>query len=77
MPLAEVAEVEVVEGPATIKSENGLLRNYVRLNVRDRDAADLVAEARAGRGPRGQAARRRLRRVDRPVRARGPRAADA
>ncbi|MGO9465512.1 MAG: efflux RND transporter permease subunit, partial [Isosphaeraceae bacterium] len=28
------------------KSENGLLRNYVRMNVRGRDAADLVAEAR-------------------------------
>ena len=37
---------QVVEGPATIKSENGLLRNYVRVNVRDRDAADLVAEAK-------------------------------
>jgi copper/silver efflux system protein len=46
IPLAEVADVAIVEGPATIKSENGLLRNYVRLNVRDRDAVDLVAEAR-------------------------------
>ncbi len=33
---AEVADVRIVEGPATIKSENGLLRNYVRLNVRGR-----------------------------------------
>jgi len=46
IPLSEVADVKVVEGPASIKSENGLLRNYVRLNVRDRDAADLVAEAK-------------------------------
>jgi Cu(I)/Ag(I) efflux system membrane protein CusA/SilA len=46
IPLSEVADVAAVEGPATIKSENGLLRNYVRLNVRDRDAADLVAEAK-------------------------------
>jgi copper/silver efflux system protein len=46
IPLSEVAEVAVVEGPATIKSENGLLRNYVRLNVHDRDAVELVAEAR-------------------------------
>ena len=43
IPLAEVADVAIVEGPATIKSENGLLRNYVRLNVHDRDAVDLVA----------------------------------
>jgi copper/silver efflux system protein len=46
IPLSEVAEVAVVEGPATIKSENGLLRNYVRVNVRDRDAVDLVAAAK-------------------------------
>ena len=46
MQLAEVADVQIVEGPATIKGENGLLRNYVRLNVRDRDSLDFVAEAR-------------------------------
>ncbi len=46
IPLAEVARVAVIEGPATIKSENGLLRNYVRMNVRGRDATDLVDEAR-------------------------------
>jgi Cu(I)/Ag(I) efflux system membrane protein CusA/SilA len=44
--LDEVADVRVVEGPATIKGENGFLRNYVRLNVRGRDAAAFVAEAR-------------------------------
>ncbi|HVW38391.1 MAG TPA: efflux RND transporter permease subunit, partial [Pirellulales bacterium] len=44
--LAEVADVRIVEGPASIKSENGLLRNYVRLNVRGRGAVDFVAEAR-------------------------------
>jgi len=46
IPLSEVADITVVEGPATDQSENGLLRNYVRINVRDRDAADLVAEAK-------------------------------
>jgi Cu(I)/Ag(I) efflux system membrane protein CusA/SilA len=46
LPLSEVADVRVVEGPATIKSDNGLLRNYVRLNVRGRSAADFVEEAR-------------------------------
>jgi Cu(I)/Ag(I) efflux system membrane protein CusA/SilA len=44
--LDRVADVRVVEGPATIKSENGLLRNYVRLNVRDASAGDFVAKAR-------------------------------
>jgi Cu(I)/Ag(I) efflux system membrane protein CusA/SilA len=44
--LAEVADVRVTEGPATIKGENGLLRNYVRLNVRGRDAGEFVEAAR-------------------------------
>jgi Cu(I)/Ag(I) efflux system membrane protein CusA/SilA len=44
--LDNVADIQVTEGPATIKSENGWLRNYVRLNVRDRDVLDFVAEAR-------------------------------
>jgi Cu(I)/Ag(I) efflux system membrane protein CusA/SilA len=43
--LGQVADVRIVEGSATIKSENGLLRNYVRLNARGRDSADLVEEA--------------------------------
>lgn len=44
--LGEVAEIEIAEGPASIKSENGRLRNYVRLNVRGRDAEEFVREAR-------------------------------
>jgi copper/silver efflux system protein len=46
IPLAEVADVRITEGPATIKSENGLLRNYVRLNVRGRNLDDFLQEAR-------------------------------
>ncbi|HEV3117900.1 MAG TPA: efflux RND transporter permease subunit, partial [Gemmataceae bacterium] len=46
VPLADVADVRISEGPATIKSENGLLRNYVYLNVRDRSLVDFVDEAR-------------------------------
>ena len=45
VPLAEVADIRVTEGPPTIKGENGLLRNYVRLNVRGRDAGEFVAAA--------------------------------
>jgi Cu/Ag efflux pump CusA len=46
IPLVEVAEVRIVEGPAMIKSENGRLRNYVTLNVRgDRDIVGFVEEA--------------------------------
>lgn len=46
VPLETVAEVKVTEGPATIKSENGWLRNYVRLNVRNRSPFEFVDEAR-------------------------------
>jgi Cu(I)/Ag(I) efflux system membrane protein CusA/SilA len=46
IPLAEVADIRVTEGAATIKGESSLLRNYVRLNVRDRDVNEFVDEAR-------------------------------
>jgi Cu(I)/Ag(I) efflux system membrane protein CusA/SilA len=45
VPLELVSDVELLDGPATIKSENGWLRNYVRLNVRDRNPAEFVAQA--------------------------------
>src|SRR5262249_32205800 len=45
VPLAEVAEVRVVEGPAMIKSENGRLRAYVQASVRDRDEIGFVEQA--------------------------------
>src|SRR5262249_8549476 len=46
IPLSELADVRIVEGPAMIKSENGRLRNYVTLNVRgDRDIVGFVDEA--------------------------------
>ncbi len=46
LPLGEVADVRLVEGPTMIKSENGRLRNYVTLNVRgDRDVVGFVEEA--------------------------------
>jgi Cu(I)/Ag(I) efflux system membrane protein CusA/SilA len=45
IPLSSVADVRIVEGPAMIKSENGMLRSYVQLNVRDRDIVGFVEEA--------------------------------
>ncbi len=46
LPLGQVADVRIVEGPSMIKSENGRLRNYVTLNVRgDRDVVGFVEEA--------------------------------
>ncbi len=46
VPIGEIAEVLTTLGPTSIKSENGLLRNYVRMNVYGRDPADFVAEAK-------------------------------
>jgi Cu(I)/Ag(I) efflux system membrane protein CusA/SilA len=40
-----MADVRIVAGPSMIKSENGLLRAYVQLNVRDRDIVGFVEEA--------------------------------
>jgi Cu(I)/Ag(I) efflux system membrane protein CusA/SilA len=45
IPLSQLADVRIVEGPSMIKSENGLLRAYVQLNVRDRDIVGFVEEA--------------------------------
>jgi Cu(I)/Ag(I) efflux system membrane protein CusA/SilA len=46
VPLAAVADVRVTEGSASIRGENGLARNYVRLNVRGLDAAEFVEQAK-------------------------------
>jgi len=47
VPLAQVAEIRPVSGPAMISSENGLLVVTVLLNVRGRDVGSFVDEARA------------------------------
>ena len=46
IPLSQVSDIRIVSGPSMIRSENGLLRSYVRLNVRDRDVIGFVEEAR-------------------------------
>ena len=73
VPLAMVADVKIVEGPAMIKSENGMLRNYVQLNVRDRDVVGFVEEAQRVVAAEGQAAAGDVPRLERPVREPGPR----
>lgn len=45
IPLEQLANVEVVTGPAAIQSENGMLRALVLLNVKGRSLGDFVAEA--------------------------------
>ena len=47
VPLAEVADIQSVEGPNQISRDNGKRRVVVSANVRGRDLATFVAEARA------------------------------
>jgi Cu(I)/Ag(I) efflux system membrane protein CusA/SilA len=59
IPLEAVAEVRITEGPPMISSENALLRGTVLFNVRERDLAGTVEQARAnlnkmiGKMPKG------------------------
>jgi Cu(I)/Ag(I) efflux system membrane protein CusA/SilA len=45
IPLSELADIQTVEGPTMISSENGLLRGTVLLNVRGRDVGTFVDDA--------------------------------
>lgn len=46
VPLAEVADIRAAEGPNQVSRENGKRRVVVTVNVRGRDLAGFVAEAR-------------------------------
>jgi copper/silver efflux system protein len=46
VPLGQVADIRVVNGPTMISSENGLLRGLVLLNVRGRDVGSFIEEAK-------------------------------
>ncbi len=46
IPLEQLAEIEVVTGPAAIHSENGILRALVLLNVKGRSLGNFVAAAK-------------------------------
>ena len=45
VPLGEVAQFQVVDGPSMISSENGIYRVIVQLNTRGRDVVSFVDEA--------------------------------
>jgi len=46
LPLGQVAEVKLTQGPTSIRTENALLAVYVYVDFRDRDLAGFVADAR-------------------------------
>jgi Cu(I)/Ag(I) efflux system membrane protein CusA/SilA len=46
VPLGDIAEISIVNGPPMIASENALLRSIVYLNVRGRDMGSFVHDAK-------------------------------
>jgi Cu(I)/Ag(I) efflux system membrane protein CusA/SilA len=46
VPLAQLAEVQVVSGPAMLRDENGMLNGYVYVDVAGRDIGSYVEEAK-------------------------------
>jgi heavy metal efflux system protein len=46
MPLNQLADIKVVQGPVQVSRENGLRRIGVEINIRDRDIGTYVAEAK-------------------------------
>ena len=45
IPLGELAEVAVVDGPAMIRNEDGIMVGYVTVDLAERDPAGYIAEA--------------------------------
>lgn len=45
IPLSEVAQIRIQEGPDTIKSENARLNGWIYVDIADRDIASYVREA--------------------------------
>jgi Cu(I)/Ag(I) efflux system membrane protein CusA/SilA len=45
VPLAQIATIELVEGPAMLRDENGMLDGYIYIDVAGRDLGSYVAEA--------------------------------
>jgi Cu(I)/Ag(I) efflux system membrane protein CusA/SilA len=46
IPLGQVANVKITQGPASIRTENAQLAAYIYIDVRDRDLGGYVDEAR-------------------------------
>jgi copper/silver efflux system protein len=47
VPLAQLAEIRLVQGPAMVRDENGFLAGYVFVDIADRDLGGFVEEAKA------------------------------
>lgn len=47
IPIAQLAEIKMLEGPAMIRNENGLLAGFIYIDSGDRDVGGYVKEAKA------------------------------
>ncbi len=47
IPLGQVAKVRLIQGPASIRTENAQLAAYIFVDARDRDLGSYVADAKA------------------------------
>ena len=74
VPVSQLADVKLVSGPAMLRDENGMLNGYVYVDVAGRDIGGYVNEAKRVVAREGEAARRVLARLERPVRSDGARA---
>lgn len=46
IPMGQIADLEMTQGPAMIRNENGLLSSYVYIDVADRDIGSFVSDAK-------------------------------
>ena len=46
IPMAQLADIKMVQGPAMIRNENGLLAGYVYVDIANRDVGSYVKEAK-------------------------------
>lgn len=46
IPLAQIADIELVQGPSMIRDENGMLAGYVYVDITGRDVGGYVADAK-------------------------------
>src|SRR5690606_6406138 len=46
VPIAQLADVRLVSGPAMLRNENGMLSGYVYVDVAGRDVGGYVEEAK-------------------------------
>jgi Cu(I)/Ag(I) efflux system membrane protein CusA/SilA len=47
IPMAQLAEIKMVEGPAMIRNENGMRAGFVYIDIENRDVGGYVEEARS------------------------------